>query len=309
MSLKIGKIELSSPYILAPMAGYSDCAMRKMAVESGAGLTVTEMVSAKGLLYSGEKSAELLKTTPEEKVKCAQIFGSDPNDFYRVLTETNYLDPFDIIDINMGCPVPKIVKNGEGSALLKDPVRAENIVKACVKGANGRPVTVKTRMGFFEGENIAEEFCKRMENAGASAVTLHARTRAQGYGGEADWSVIEKVKKSLSVPLIGSGDCNETNAQARLSVCDGVMIGRSAVGKVSIFARLLGKRIEGDGREQILKHLDYMLYYYGERYALVNIRKFVGGYFSGERGVREIKQAIFSAKTTEEIKRIIREKT
>ena len=308
MSLRIGKIELSSPYILAPMAGYSDCAMRKMASMYGAGLTVTEMVSAKGLLYSGEKSAELLKTTPEEKIKCAQIFGSDPNDFYRVLTETNYLDGFDIIDINMGCPVPKIVKNGEGSALLKDIERAEDIVKACVSGANGRPVTVKTRIGFFEGEDIADEFCKKMENAGASAITLHARTRAQGYGGEADWRVIERVKKNLSITLIGSGDCNETNANERLALCDGVMLGRGAVGNTSIFARLIGKEVKESKREQLLKHLEYMLDFYGERYALVNIRKFVGGYFSGERGVREIKQAIFSAKTTDEIKRIIKEK-
>ena len=305
MSLKIGKIQLSAPYILAPMAGYSDLAMRTMAVECGAGLTVTEMVSAKGLLYSGEKSAELLKTSEVEKVKCAQIFGSDPIDFYRVLTERDYLNGFDIIDINMGCPVPKIVKNGEGSALLNNPILAEEIVKACVKGANGRPVTVKTRIGFYEGEDKAQEFCKRMQGAGASAITLHGRTRAQGYSGEADWEVIAKVKQNLSIPLIGSGDCNEQNAKERLALCDGVMIGRSAVGNTEIFATLTNKEMRLTKREQLVKHLDYMILYYGERYAIVNIRKFVSGYFSGERGVKEIKQAVFAAKTTDEIKSII----
>ena len=303
----IGDVKVNNRLVLAPMAGYTDCAMRTLCARFGAGLTVTEMVSAKGLLYSGDKSAELLYTSPAERVKCAQIFGHEPSDFYKVLTEREYLNSFDIIDINMGCPVPKIVKNGEGSSLIKDEVRAKEIVSACVEGAKNRPVTVKTRMGFNEGEDCAIEFCKKIESAGASAITLHTRTKAQGYAGKADWTVIEKVKSELSVPLIGSGDVNEQNADELIEKCDALMIGRSAVGNPQIFAQILGDKTDYDITSILLEHIDLMNEFYGERYTYVNMRKFIGGYYGGLRGNKEIKQKCFSAQSVQELKKIVQE--
>ena len=163
---KIGGVKIKNRLVLAPMAGYTDYAMRELCAEAGAGLTVTEMVSAKGLVYSPHKCRELLLTAPHETVKCAQLFGREPEFFEKALG-MDELAPFDIIDINMGCPVPKIVRNGEGSALMNDPALAEKIVASCVKTAGGRPVTVKTRLGFGEGEFTAAEFCRRLEGAGA----------------------------------------------------------------------------------------------------------------------------------------------
>ncbi len=303
----IGDVKVNNRLVLAPMAGYTDCAMRTLCARSGAGLTVTEMVSAKGLLYCGQKSAELLYTSPAETVKCAQIFGHEPNDFYKVLTETEYLNGFDIIDVNMGCPVPKIVKNGEGSSLIKDVIRAKEIVSACVDGAKGRPITVKTRMGFDEGEDCSISFCKEIESAGVSAITLHARTKAQGYAGKADWSVIEKVKKELNVPLIGSGDVNEQNAENLIEKCDALMIGRSAVGNPYIFACILEKEYNDDLTSVILEHIELMNEYYGERYTYVNMRKFIGGYYGGMRGNKEIKQKCFSAQSVSKLKEIVQQ--
>lgn len=283
--INIGAVTLDSRVFLAPMAGYTDLALRTLAAEAGAAMTVTEMVSARGLLHSGGKSAELLRVSSAEKVKCAQLFGSDPADFYEVIKNTDYLSAFDVIDINMGCPVPKIVRNGEGSALMLDPEKAEKIVAACVK-ATDKPITVKTRTGFNEGDFTAAEFCRRMQGAGAAAITLHGRTRALGYAGESDYRQIETVKNVLSVPLFGSGDVTADNAETLAAFCDGLAIGRGAVGDPWIFSRILGKRENPAPKETLIRHIGLLEKYYGERYALVNARKYYGKYISGHRDLK-----------------------
>ena len=291
--LKIGNVVLANSLILAPMAGYTDYAMRTLCAISGAGLTVTEMVSAKGLVYNPEKSGELLHCSPSESVKCVQLFGHEPEFFEKAL-ELELLDKFDIIDINMGCPVPKIVKSGEGSALIKNIALASNIVSTCVKKAKGRPVTVKTRIGFSEGEFVADEFCKAMQDSGASAVAVHGRTRAMGYSGQSDIRAIEKVKNALTIPVIASGDANEDNAERLISGVDGLMIGRSALGNPQIFSTLLGKKWDLSLKETLFKHIDLMNEVYGDRYTYVNMRKHIGYYLKGVPGQKELKQKLFT---------------
>ena len=301
---KIGKVEIGNRLALAPMAGYTDLAMRQLCVEAGAGLTVTEMVSAKGLVYSPEKSAPLLLTSGSEKVKCVQLFGHEPEYFVKAL-KSPLLAQFDIIDINMGCPVPKIVKNGEGSALILKPDLAKKIVEACVEASSNRPVTVKTRVGFYENTDTSIEFCKGLVNAGASAITLHGRTKEQGYAGLSDWEAIERLYHELPVPVIGSGDVTEENASELENRATALMVGRHAVGNSEIFAKILGNSTAQSKAELALRHFELMLRYYGEHYALVNIRHHIGGYLRGVRGQKEIKLALFSATTANKVREII----
>ena len=304
-SFKIGNVEIRNRTVLAPMAGFTDYAMRRLAAECGAGLTVTEMVSAKGLCYNGEKSAELLKTSDAERVKCAQLFGHEPEFFYEAIANLPYLNDFDIIDINMGCPVPKIVKNGEGSALIKNPELAADIVRACVKAANGRPVTVKTRSGFDEGEFTAVDFGLRMQDAGAAAITLHGRTRAMGYSGFADVRATEKLKNALEIPVIHSGDANLNNAAQLLEIADAVAFGRGAIGNMRLFGVLTDTPVDMTLSEFMIKHIDYMVEADGERYAYTNFRKHIGYYLKGVKNTRELKAKLFSITSTEELKREI----
>lgn len=287
------------------MAGYTDYAMRELCAEAGAGLTVTEMVSAKGLVYSPHKCRELLLTAPHETVKCAQLFGHEPEFFEKALG-MDELAPFDIIDINMGCPVPKIVRNGEGSALMNDPALAEKIVASCVKTAGGRPVTVKTRLGFGDGEFTAAEFCRRLEGAGAAAITLHGRTRAQGYAGLADRDKIAEVKNALSIPLIGNGDVNADTVGDMLSLVDAAAIGRAAVGNPYIFAEILGSKPRESVRDLVLRHISLSYGAYGDRYTFVNIRKHLASYIGGVRGGKEIRIKLFSAGSTDELIELVK---
>ena len=287
------------------MAGYTDYAMRELCAEAGAGLTVTEMVSAKGLAYSPHKCRELLLTAPHETVKCAQLFGHEPEFFEKALG-MDELAPFDIIDINMGCPVPKIVRNGEGSALMNDPALAEKIVVACVKAAGGLPVTVKTRLGFGEGEFTAAEFCRRLEGAGAAAITLHGRTRAQGYAGLADRDKIAEVKNALSIPLIGNGDVNADTVDDMLSLVDAAAIGRASVGNPYIFAEILGRKPRESVRDLVLRHIALSYGAYGDRYTFVNIRKHLASYLGGVRGGKEIRIKLFSAGSTDELIELVK---
>lgn len=302
---KIGGVKIKNRLVLAPMAGYTDYAMRELCAEAGAGLTVTEMVSAKGLVYSPHKCRELLLTAPHETVKCAQLFGHEPEFFEKALG-MDELAPFDIIDINMGCPVPKIVRNGEGSALMNDPVLAEKIVASCVKTADGRPVTVKTRLGFGEGEFTAAEFCRRLEGAGAAAITLHGRTRAQGYAGLADRDKIAEVKNALSIPLIGNGDVNADTVDDMLSLVDAAAIGRAAVGNPYIFAEILGSKPRESVRDLVLRHIALSYGAYGDRYTFVNIRKHLASYLGGVRGGKEIRIKLFSAGSTDELIELVK---
>ena len=299
----IGLVKIPNRTVLAPMAGYTDAAMRTMASKFGVGLTIKEMVSAKGLVYNPEKSLPLL-VSPYDGVKSVQLFGHEPDYFYEA-TRSPHLNAFDIIDINMGCPVPKIVRCGEGSALLNNPMLAEQIVSETVRGAGCRPVTVKIRVGYAENDDVSVEFAKRMVGAGAQAITLHGRTKAQGYAGEADWDKIERLKDILGVPVIGSGDVSENTASTLLERADAIMIGRQAVGNTRIFQNILGGNLVGNTFDDMLEHFMLMNKLYGERYALVNFRHHVGGYLRGVRNSRDIKLALYSATTFKEAQAVI----
>lgn len=303
--MKIGDVELRSPYILAPLAGYGDIAFRRLCRDYGAALTVTEMVSAKGLCYGNERTEELLRLAENESPSCVQLFGSDPEYFYKAL-ELNVLDKFDIIDINMGCPVPKVTRCGEGSALMRNPSLAAEIVHACVENGKGRPVTVKHRLGINDCSG-AENFACAVVKAGAAAVTVHGRTAAQGYSGYADWDTIARVAKTVSVPVIGNGDIlslrDADEKIARYGVA-AVAIGRGALGSPQIFS---GEN-KADLYKVILRHIDYALEYFPEEVAVRTMRKHIVRYLSGLKNCKELRIRVSTFTSFEELKKELTEK-
>lgn len=298
------------------MAGYTDYAMRELCAEAGAGLTVTEMVSAKGLVYSPHKCRELLLTAPHETVKCAQLFGHEPEFFEKALG-MDELAPFDIIDINMGCPVPKIVKNGEGSALMRNLPLAKKIIEAVVKSAGDVPVTVKMRLGWDMGSICVIDLAKIAEDSGAAAICVHARTRSQMYSPSADWSYIKKVKEAVSIPVIGNGDIF-SGADAKRMIeetgCDAVAIARGAMGNPWIFeeatALLEGKIFSPISPTQKIQgaidHLDLLIKLKGEARAVPESRAHMDKYTKGLYGAPRIRNAVNLAESAEEIKALLR---
>lgn len=317
--LKIGNVEIPVNLVLAPMAGVTDLPFRILCHENGAGMAVTEMVSAKAVLYKNKNTRELLLTDPAEGITSLQMFGSDPESMAeaaRILEEL----PFPIIDINMGCPVPKVVGNGEGSALMKDPVLAGKIIAAVV-GAVKKPVTVKMRAGFFENERTAAELAHVAEESGAMAVAVHARTRAQYYSGLADYSVIGEVKDRVSVPVIGNGDIRtyaDVKRMYEVSGCDGFMIGRAARGNPWIFNNII-KNAESEGTdnsrpgkseiaEMIMRHARMMVAMKGETTGIHEMRKHVAWYTAGIPGAAEIRRKANQIETLQDLENLTRGK-
>lgn len=284
MSLFIKNVELKSNLILAPMAGFSDLAFRKMCGDFGAGLTCTEMVSAKALHYHNKKTEDLLASTDGESPKAVQIFGHEP-DIMAEAVASPLLAKFDVIDINMGCPAPKITKNGDGSALLKNPELAREIISACVK-ATDKPITIKFRIGYGKDENIAIQFARMCEQAGVSAITVHGRTTSQGYSGTVDYETIKKVKEAVSIPVFANGDCKSREDYLKIlenTKADGVMVGRASIGKPEIFKEILsGESVKVDKLEEIQFHYETLFKFFDKKFVIKDMRAHLAGYLSGE---------------------------
>ena len=301
--VKIGDIQLNSSFILPAIAGFSDIGLRVLSYRYGAGLCVTEMVSAKGLVYGSENTESLLATDPREPIKAVQLFGGEP-EFIAKAISLPVINKFDIIDLNFGCPVPKIIKNGEGSALMRDPYRVGMIVRSAVKSAGGRPVSAKMRIGFNENEINCVRVAKEIEEAGASSITIHGRTREQFYSGSINFDAIKAVKESVSIPVFGNGDVtslDKANTMLESTGVDGIAVARGAVGRPYIFTELLGQVPEYDITELVIEHFSLLESVMPERVAVNCIKKHVAGYTYGLRGGKEIKNRVFLSTTREEI--------
>ncbi len=302
----IGNITIKNNVFLAPLAGYTNYPFRRLCKGYGAGLCYTEMVSAKGLKYGSENTKDLLYTDEKEGLCAAQIFGSEP-DTMRAACEHEALAPFPIIDINMGCPVPKIYKNGEGSALLEQPKLAEQIVKECVK--SGKIITVKMRIGIHEGEYITRDFARRMEDAGAQLITIHGRTKDKVYAGDVHFDEIAKAKKALKVPVIANGGVFSNEDAERLlneTGADGVMVARASLFHPQIFCELTDTPTENK-LAMFEKQLKWTGQVCDEHFTTVFMRKMAAFYVKGERGAAAYKERLFQAQNPDEILSIAQE--
>lgn len=312
--MKIGQVELKNNIILAPMAGVSDLPFRLLCKEQGAGMTSMEMISAKAILYNNKNTESLLEIHPDEDCVSLQLFGSEPKIMAEIAKRIEDR-PFSVMDINMGCPVPKIVNNHEGSALMKNPELVFEIVRA-ISEAISKPVTVKIRKGFDDEHVNAVEVAKAAEAGGASAVAVHGRTREQYYAGKADWTIIKAVKEALSIPVIGNGDvCSGPDAERMFKEtgCDAVMIGRAAQGNPFLFKEVVsyleGKEYTAPSnkemKETILRHADLQLQYKGEYIGIREMRKHLSWYLKGFEGAGKLRKNINEMETFGELKKII----
>ncbi len=304
--MKIGNLNLKKNVFLAPMAGVSDLAFRKICFDFGLEMAYTEMISAKALVYKDKVTYDMLKTDNTFKT-AVQIFGKEPDimaETARILTD---MHRFSLIDINMGCPAPKITKNGEGSALIKTPKLAGKIVRA-VKNATDLPVTVKMRTGFCD-DTEATKFTKILQENGADAITVHGRTREQFYGGKADWDLIAEIKEQSHVPVIGNGDVTDlTDALNKISLykVDGVLIGRAARGNPFIFAGEDKNKISGEKfMHTIFKHYALEIEYKGEDRAVKEMRKHIGWYIKGMEGSAKMRNLINCAANYAEVRKLL----
>lgn len=315
MKLKIGSVELENNLILAPMAGVTDQPFRLLCREQGCGLLYTEMVSAKAILYKNRNTQELLKVCGEERPVAVQLFGSDPEIVGEIAHQIED-GPYDIIDINMGCPVPKIVNNGEGSALMKQPKQVEAILSSMVKRVN-KPVTVKVRKGFDEQHVNAVEIARIAESCGVAAVAVHGRTREQFYSGRADWDIIRQVKEAVKIPVIGNGDIftpQDARQMLEETGCDGLMLARGARGNPWLFGRTrhyldTGELLpEPDTKEisrMILRHARMQAELKGEFLGMKEMRKHIAWYTAGLPHSASVRRACNQLETLEELERLL----
>lgn len=307
----IGNVELSAPLVLAPMAGVTDLAFRTICRELGAGYTVTEMVSAKALCYQDRKTLPLLELGEGEHPAAVQLFGSDEEAMEKAAAKAAEYSGADIIDINMGCPVPKVCNNGEGSGLAREPEKAAKVAAAVIRGAEGRPVTAKIRLGWDRGHLNYLELAKRLEEAGISALAVHGRTKVQMYSGTADWNAIRAVKEALTIPVIANGDVfspkDALDIQKRTG-CDGIMIGRGIFGNPWLFqqcaAALRGEPIPprpplAQRIDTVVRQIEMAAEQKGERIACLEARKHFAWYLKGIPYAGYYKEQISHVETLE----------
>ena len=315
MKWKIGDVEIDNPFALAPMAGVTDLPFRKLCKEQGAGLICMEMVSAKAISFHNKNTETLMEIDKCENPVSMQLFGSEPELMARVAAEIEER-PFDILDINMGCPVPKVVNNGEGSALLKNPELIVKIVKS-VSSAIKKPLTVKVRIGFENEPVDIVDIAKRVEDAGAAAIAVHGRTRQQYYSGTADWDTIRRVKEAVTIPVIGNGDVDspeKAEALIKETGCDGVMIGRAVRGNPWLFRELnhyfetgekLPRPSAEEVREMILRHARMQIDLKGEFTGIREMRKHVAWYTAGMRHSAALRRETNLVSSYEELEKLL----
>ena len=303
-SIAIGRLSTKNNIFLAPLAGFTDFSFRSICYDLGAGLCFSEMVSAKGLTYNNQNTKDLLLTADNEYVKAVQLFGCEP-EILRRACESYDLEKFDIVDINMGCPVPKVFNNGEGSKLLDNIALAQAIVKECVK--SGKTITVKMRLGTQRPNFTALDLAKAVEDAGASMITVHGRYRDDYYRGDIDYDKIAQIKSALKIPVIANGNIFSTEDAElcmRKTGADGVMLARGALSKPWLFSELQGVTVENK-KDVVNRHIDLLLTRFSDERVAVIMRKQMALYVLGQRDAKKYKQQAFEATTTDELRQII----